>query len=227
MHGSEFLWSTAVGCNFSFILVPSWVNFSNRYMYGWSKIVHRGTWMGLTSYTVVHGWVTFPSKLVHGWVMGGGTSKFPEAHPYPDQSWVPPPPPGICLYYTGSLLLVVVVVLVTMMIVPFNCMILSSFFFFFPPYFIWVFIQNFRCRPNHLFSHEAQGRNVLNSLTVGIGFHDIAPSITSKQWEVAIRNLINTSIHQFRIFKMDNWLNFNKRPYLDSIRDHFASEANP
>ena len=22
--------------------------------------------------------------------MGGGTSKFPEAHPYPDQSWVPP-----------------------------------------------------------------------------------------------------------------------------------------
>ena len=63
---------------------------ANRYMYGWSKIVHRGTWMGLTSYTVVHGWVTFPSKLVHGWVMGGGTSKFPEAHPYPDQSWVPP-----------------------------------------------------------------------------------------------------------------------------------------
>ena len=58
---------------------------------GGSKIVHRGTWMGLTSYTVVHGWVTFPSKLVHGWVMGGGTSKFPEAHPYPDQSWVPPP----------------------------------------------------------------------------------------------------------------------------------------
>ena len=90
MHGSEFLWSTAMGCNFSFILVPSWVNFSNRYMYGWSKIVHHGTWMGLTSYTVVHGWVTFPSKLVRGWVMGGGTSKFPDAHPYPDQSWVPP-----------------------------------------------------------------------------------------------------------------------------------------
>ena len=90
MHGSEFRWSTAMGCNFSFILVPPWVNFSNRYMYGWSKIVHLGTWMGLTSYTVVHGWVTFPSKLVHGWVMGGGTSKFPEAHPYPDQSWVPP-----------------------------------------------------------------------------------------------------------------------------------------
>ena len=90
MHGSEFLWSTAMGCNFSFILVPSWVNFSNRYMYGWSKIVHRRTWMGLTSYTVVHGWVTFPSKLVHWWVMGGGTSKFPEAHLYPDQSWVPP-----------------------------------------------------------------------------------------------------------------------------------------
>ena len=91
LHGSEFLWSTTMGCNFSFILVPSWVNFSNRYMYGWSKLVHRGTWMGLTSYTVVHGWVTFPSKLVHGWVMGGGTSKFLEAHPYPDQSWVPPP----------------------------------------------------------------------------------------------------------------------------------------
>ena len=54
-------------------------------------VVHGWAWMGLTSYTVVHGWVTFPSKLVHGWVMGGGTSKFPEAHPYPDQSWVPPP----------------------------------------------------------------------------------------------------------------------------------------
>ena len=105
MHGSEFLWSTAMGCNFSFILVPSWVNFSNRYMYGWSKIVHRGTWMGLTSYTVVHGWFTFPSKLVHGWVMGGGTSKFPEAHPYPDQSWVPPPPPGQWHQHTSSWML--------------------------------------------------------------------------------------------------------------------------
>ena len=38
-------------------------------------LIYRGTWMG-----------HFPSKLVHGWVMGGGTSKFPEAHPYPDQS---------------------------------------------------------------------------------------------------------------------------------------------
>ena len=93
----------------NFFEVPRWVVILALfwYLHGWifptgtcmggQKLytVRGGTWMGLTSYTVVHGWVTFPSKLVHGWVMGGGTSKFPEAHPYPDQSWVPPPPPGV------------------------------------------------------------------------------------------------------------------------------------
>ena len=49
-----------------------------------------------------------------------------------------------------------------------------------------------------------------------------------KQWEVAILILINTSASiKFRIVEMDNWLNLNKRPCWDSIRDPFASEANP
>ena len=49
-----------------------------------------------------------------------------------------------------------------------------------------------------------------------------------KQWEVAILILINTStLIKFRIVEMDNWLNLNKRPCWDSIRDPFASEANP
>ena len=87
----EFLWSTVMGCNFSFILVPSWVNFSNRYMYGWSKIVHRGTWMGLTSYTVVHGWVTFPSKLVHG-CDGWWHFKIPRGTPLLRPKLSTPPP---------------------------------------------------------------------------------------------------------------------------------------
>ena len=49
-----------------------------------------------------------------------------------------------------------------------------------------------------------------------------------KQWEVAILILINTSGSiKFRIVKVDYWLNLNKCPYWDSIRDPFASEANP
>ena len=49
-----------------------------------------------------------------------------------------------------------------------------------------------------------------------------------KQWEVAILILINTSASiKFGIVEMDNWLNLNKRPCWDSIRDPFASEANP
>ena len=49
-----------------------------------------------------------------------------------------------------------------------------------------------------------------------------------KQWEVAVLILINTSASIiFRTVKMDNWLNLNKHPFLDSIRDPFASEASP
>ena len=49
-----------------------------------------------------------------------------------------------------------------------------------------------------------------------------------KRWEVAILILINTSaLIKFSIVKMDNWLNISKCPCWDSIRDPFASEANP
>ena len=49
-----------------------------------------------------------------------------------------------------------------------------------------------------------------------------------KQWGVAILILINTSASfKFRIVKMDHWLNLNKCPCWDSIRDPFVSEANP
>ena len=44
-----------------------------------------------------------------------------------------------------------------------------------------------------------------------------------KQWEVANLILINTSASiKFRIVEMDNWLNLNKRPCWDSIRDPFS-----
>ena len=49
-------------------------------------------------------------------------------------------------------------------------------------FFLFVFISyftlcSFRCY--HLFSHEAQGQNIPNSLTVGMGFHcSYVPSIT-------------------------------------------------
>ena len=49
-----------------------------------------------------------------------------------------------------------------------------------------------------------------------------------KQWEVAILILIKSSTSiKFRIVEMDDWLNLNKRPCWDSIRDPFTSEANP
>ena len=49
-----------------------------------------------------------------------------------------------------------------------------------------------------------------------------------KQWEVAILILINTSASiKFKIVSMNNWLNLNKPPCWDSIRDPFVSEANP
>ena len=67
-------------------------------------------------------------------------------------------------------------------------------------YFIYLFLLflilpgcPFKCY--HLFSHEAQGRNVPNSLTAGMGFHcSYVPSSTAhKQRKVAILVLINTS----------------------------------
>ena len=100
----------------------------------------------------------------------------------------------------------------------------QHFFFFF----LLSFSPGCSFRCNHLFSHEAQGRNVPNSLTVGMGFTAYMFRASHKQWEVAILILINTSAAiKFRIVKMDDWLNLNKRPCWDSIRDPFASEANP
>ena len=54
-----------------------------------------------------------------------------------------------------------------------DCVGRSSYIgFFFLFFFFWFLILpgcSFKCY--HLFSHEAQGRNVPNSLTVGMGFH--------------------------------------------------------
>ena len=82
---------------------------------------------------------------------------------------------------------------------------------------------SFRCY--HLFSHEAQGRNVHLDGWVFIAYMFRA---SHKQWEVVILILINTSASiEFRIVKMDNGLNLNKHPCWDSVRDPFTSEANP
>ena len=56
-----------------------------------------------------------------------------------------------------------------------------GYFFFFIFLFFFLFLVlpgcSFKCY--HLFSHEAQGRNVPNSLTVGMGFHcSYVPSST-------------------------------------------------
>ena len=66
---------------------------------------------------------------------------------------------------------------------------------------------SFKCC--HLFSHEAQGRNVPNSFDCKDGF-----------------SLLISVLTKFRIVEMANWLNLNKRPCWDLIRDPFASEAN-
>ena len=59
---------------------------------------------------------------------------------------------------------------------------------------------SFRCY--HLFSHEAQGQNVPNSLTVGMVFIAHMFPAAHKQWEVSILILINTSAPiKFRIVK--------------------------
>ena len=70
---------------------------------------------------------------------------------------------------------------------------------------------------------------MLNNLTVGMGFHCLYMYVLrDMQWEVVILILINTSTSiTFRIVEMDNWLNLNKHPCWDLIRDPFASEANP
>ena len=53
------------------------------------------------------------------------------------------------------------------------------------------------------------------------------PRASHKQWEVPFVILINSSAPiKFRIVEMDNWLNLNKRPCWDSIRNPFASKAN-
>ena len=85
---------------------------------------------------------------------------------------------------------------------------------------------SFKCY--HLFSHEAQGRNVPNSLTVGMGFHcSYVPSGT-----LAMEGSYSDFNQYLRTDKIQNcgngnWLNLNKRPCWDSIRDPLASEANP
>ena len=105
------------------------------------------------------------------------------------------------------------------------------YFILFYFFFIYLFIFflpgcSFRCY--HLFSQEAQGRNVPNSLTVGMNSIAHIFWASHKQWEVAILTLINTSASiKFSIVEIYNWLNLNKRPCWDSIRDLLASEANP
>ena len=64
-------------------------------------------------------------------------------------------------------------------------------------YFTWVFC-------NQLFSHEAQGQNVPNSLIVGMGSAYMF-QVSHKQGGVAILILINTSVSiKFRIVTLDN-----------------------
>ena len=66
-------------------------------------------------------------------------------------------------------------------------------------YFTWVFIQVFS--PVLPWS---PGRNVPNSLTVGMGFHCSYVRAAHKQWKVAILILINTSAPiKFRIVEME------------------------
>ena len=104
------------------------------------------------------------------------------------------------------------------------CFVLFCFVCLFVCLFFWFLILPGRSfKYYHLFSHEAQGRNVPNSLTVGMGFIADMFRAAHKQWEVAILILINTSAPiKFRIVEMDNWLNLNKPPCWDSSCDPFA-----
>ena len=78
----------------------------------------------------------------------------------------------------------------------------TAVYFFF---FLFLILPGCSFKCYHLFSHEAQGRNVPNSLTVGMGFHcSYVPSGTFKQWKVAFLILINTSAPiKFRILEME------------------------
>ena len=100
------------------------------------------------------------------------------------------------------------------------------FFSFFISYFTWVFIQVLSpvlpWSPGPECTEQFDGRGGFSLLIMFRASH--------KQWEVAILILINTSaLIKFGIVEMDNWLNLNKRPCWDSIRDPFASncKANP
>ena len=98
------------------------------------------------------------------------------------------------------------------------------FFFFWISYFTWVFIQVLSpvlpWSPEPECTEQFDCRNGFSIAHMFWASH--------KQWEVAILTLINTSPSiKFRTVVMDDWLNLNKRPCWDLIRDPFASEANP
>ena len=60
-------------------------------------------------------------------------------------------------------------------------------------FFLFLILPGCSLRCYHLFSHEAQGQNVLNSLTVGMGFHCLyVPSVTQAMGG-SYSDLINTS----------------------------------
>ena len=83
-------------------------------------------------------------------------------------------------------------------------------FIFLTFYFTWPGVHS---GVIHLFSHEAQGSNVPNSLTVGINYHcSYVPSITQAMGG-SYSVLINTSI-EFGIVEMDNWLKSQQVPLL-------------
>ena len=92
---------------FSFILVPSWVNFSNRYMYGWSKIVHHGTWMGLDGPDLIYRgtWMGHFSFKIGTW-MGDGWwhFKIPRGTPLPRPKLSTPLGSLLHMFYSQVLL---------------------------------------------------------------------------------------------------------------------------
>ena len=77
--------------------------------------------------------------------------------------------------------------------------------------FFFLILPGCLSRRYHLFSHEAQGRNVLNSLTLGMGFHcSYVPSVKYPMGG-SYSDFTQTSAPiKFRIVEMDNWLNLNK-----------------
>ena len=74
----------------------------------------------------------------------------------------------------------------------------------FTTFFFFNFLPGCSFKCYHLFSHEAQGRNVPNRVTVGMGFIAHMFRAAHKQWKVAILILINTSAPiKFRIVEME------------------------